>query len=110
MIPHANLIRAMLDGSTIQYNDPAHGWMDLEPQGFFHHLAEPRPDAQYRVKLGEWDEVLELNVVLYANGKDKPAHRCEHCHANVFSKMAKSHTPGWTRYRCNGCGDELEGQ
>lgn len=59
-IPHAGLIRAVLDGKTVQYLDRR--WVDLTPRGFFHHMAEPRPYAQYRIKpepVVTWHEVFK---------------------------------------------------
>ena len=51
-------------------------------------------------------EVENPSVMLKMNGKDKPAYRCD-CGANVFSRLTPI-SEGWQRYRCNGCGQELE--
>jgi predicted SprT family Zn-dependent metalloprotease len=58
------------------------------------------------IELADSSDVVNPNVFLRFNGKDKPSYRCA-CGANVFSKLTPI-SEGWERYRCNGCGQELE--
>jgi hypothetical protein len=60
-IPHADLIRAVLDGKTVQYRPGSSDeWVDLEPLGFFDHVANHRHEYMYRIKPG----LLELWIGL----------------------------------------------
>lgn len=45
-------------------------------------------------------EVIEKDTMLFLNGKDKDAFRCD-CNCNVFRKVICS--DGKLRYKCNGC-------
>jgi len=45
-------------------------------------------------------EILERDTMLFLNGKDKPAFRCD-CKCNVFRKVICSDNK--LRYKCNAC-------
>jgi hypothetical protein len=47
-------------------------------------------------------EIVEKDILLMLNGKNKAAFRCT-CGCNVFRKVVASDNQ--LRYRCNGCGD-----
>lgn len=60
-----DLVAAVLDGKTIQYNETHDtAWWNLDTRGFFDHLANPRAGYTYRVK----PEHVVRYMGVHANG------------------------------------------
>lgn len=63
----------------------------------YHDRMQASIDEEYAII-----EVLEKDTMLFLNGKDKLAFRCD-CKCNVFRKVVCSDNK--LRYKCNGCGE-----
>lgn len=50
MHPHDTLIRAWLDGKTVQYKSVAGNWLDLQPPGIVEKLPHFYVTDDYRLK------------------------------------------------------------